>query len=360
MDPDKLWSFAWNAAAKLFNDPDFSEFSDLSSFQRDGKLWFTVLGSQPISGGQGNKYGFYTKSVGEVAVRSIVEKTPLHWTWSQGNVEFAGTVDLEPAASATADRSVRFAGNPKNGLLVLDATLVPSDVSDLLAAYVPYFKSLGFEFANRAPVADIPAFVKKAISQGSLDLLIRDGHSDGDDGNVMVLYPAGYILKGHRYQNGREETFDIIFNLQRKPNERRIPYAVFSELLAERFARTATPLVYFDGSCWGIEKAWFGLGAVPPSQLIEITANTSVNFFENTSVNGMRIVLDGIFKGESFDGLRSRLSDLSGYANNREDRFVFPDDPLYPQGGPIVKVDRKLFSRTAGKAFEAYTPDGYL
>jgi hypothetical protein len=360
MDPDKLWTFAWGAAAKLFHGQEVIEFTDLSSYQRDGRITFNVLAFQPIPGGLRNKYGFYTKRVDDVDVRSISDPRRFKWTWAQGDVEYTATVELSPGAHGTASRALGFTGSSGNGLILLDFSLVREDVREILGAYMSYFKSLGFQFAGRTPVADVPSFVKKTITEGNIDFLIRDGHSDGDDDNVMVLYSSGFIMKGQRLENGRAVAVNIVFNLQDDTDEKRISYADFAAQMDRRFTTMQTPLVYIDGSCWGIEKAWFGLGYVPSSQMVEIAANTSVNYLENNENNAMRVLLDGVIKGDTFDTLRARLSGLDGFASGQEDRFVFPDDALYPHSGPLLKVDRHLSSQRRGERPKPYTPDGYL
>jgi hypothetical protein len=120
------------------------------------------------------------------------------------------------------------------------------------------------------------------------------------------------------------------------------------------------PLIFVDGSCWGIEKAWFGLSQVPSSVMIEISANASVNFFENVHRNSMRRLFDAIRLGHSFDETRKALAELPGYASKREDWFVFPDDELYPQRGRILAIDKHMSVKAPGKPQRQYIPEGYF
>lgn len=360
MDPNKLWTFAWNAAAKLFHDEDFTDFSDLSAYQRDGRVTFIALGSQPIPGGHANKYGFYTKLETSISVTASAAPRSYHWEWPQGDRVYAADIDLsEPIIHPRSSLS-RFPGRDHRGLIVFDVTMTRADVEDLLEAYQSYFRTQGFTFAARTPVADAPKYVEAEIGAGDLDYLLRDGHSDGDDENVMALYPTGFVIEGRRPGKGSDDTIRIVFNLQKNPPTRRIPYDDFYRLVEARYAAMHEPLVFFDGSCWGVEKAWFPLAVEPSSRLIEIAANSAVNFFENVDRNAMRRVLDAILHGDSFARVRAGLKELRGYRSSREDRFVFPNDRLYPQAGPILEIKKRLSVTLPGKPPRPYTPDGYL
>ena len=360
MGPYKGWVFAWNAAALFFHDKDSTNFTDVSSYQRDGKVTFKLLGSQPIRGGVKNTFGFYTKPLGEIDLRAPGWVKRLHWRWKQGDRDYAAEVEVTPASSGGAAAPSAFPGKARRGLVALDATLASDDVRELVAAYRAHFMSLGFKFSRRRAVPDAPALVEKKIADGKLDFLVRDGHSDGDDDDVMVLYRSGFELEGRRVEDGRTEKVDILFNLKNKPHLWRLPYSHFAVLLDKRSRAAVIPLVYLDGSCWGLEKAWFGLAHAPASELMEIAASSPVNFFRNADRNAMRTVLDGVMRGESFAAIRARLFGLTGYASSREDRFVLPDDPLYPRSGTLARIDRRLRMRRVHAPFKFYTPDGYI
>lgn len=148
----------------------------------------------------------------------------------------------------------------------------------MLDAYQSYFREQGFTFATRTPVADVPRFVEGEIGMGDLDYLLRDGHSDADDENVMAVYPTGFLVEGRRPGARSDDTIQIVFNLEKSPLTRRIAYDDFYRLVEARYATLHRPLVFLDGSCWGIEKAWFPLAVEPPSRLIEIAANSPRQF----------------------------------------------------------------------------------
>ena len=360
MGPYKGWVFAWNAAALLFHHKDSVNFTDVSSYQRDGKVTFKLLGSQPIEGGSENRFGFYTKPLGELDLGAARSVKTFHWSWKQGDRDYVADIHVAPIMNDGERPPSAFPGNTRRGLVALDATLARDEVRDLVAAYTSYFKSLGFRFTRRMAVAAAPAFVEKEIGNGKLDFLVRDGHSDGDDDDVMVLYRTGFDLEGRKVEQGMTKRIDILFNLKEKPHLWRLPYSNFSMLLARRSREAKNPLVYLDGSCWGVDKAKFGIAHAPASQLMEIAAGTPVNFFRDTGRNAMRAILDGVMQGGSFAATNERFLKLAGYASGREDRFVLPDDPLYPRSEPLARIDRRLRMRRGRAPFKPYTPNGYI
>jgi hypothetical protein len=361
IDIYKGWVFAWNAAALYYHVKDAVNFTDVSSYQRDGKVEFALLGSQPIPGGAENKFGFYTKSLGDLDLRGLKGEKTYRWDWTQGSRDLTAEIDVSPSIRNDNDPWTAFPGDARRGLIVLDVTLDRKEVQASLAAYKSYFRAGGFAFFTEPKaLADAPAFVENAVTQGNLDYLIRDGHSDGDDDNVVNLFKEGFVLSGSKVDGGKVETIDILYRLKKKPKNAILSYADFAQALDRRSQKMKNPLVLVDASCWGVEKAWFGLAHAPATQIMEITASSPVNFFANSRRSATRMVLDGILRGESFATLRARLNELPRYADGREDRFVFPDDPLYPRDSPLARIDRRLTSRKGGAPPKPYKPDGYF
>jgi hypothetical protein len=360
IDTYKEWAFAWNAAAMMFHEKDSLNFTDVSSYQRGGKVEFVLLGSQPIPGGAENRFGFYTKSLGDLDLRGQSDDKKFHWNWAQGPRELTAAIDVQPAVPKDSAPASSFPGSARRGLIVLDVTLNEREVRKSVAAYSSYFRSRGFTFPERKELADAPAFVEGALARGDLDYLIRDGHSDGDDDNVMNLYRKGLLLRGRKVVDGKTATIDILYKLRRKPKPAIVSYSEFAWDLDRRARRMKQPLVFLDGSCWGIEKAWFGLAHAPATQLMEITASSPVNFFADTNRNAMRLILDGVYSGDSFAAIRERLERLPRYVTGREDQFIFPTDPLYPRDAPLARIDRRLEARHGRKPFRPYKPNGYF
>ncbi len=360
IDIYKGWVFAWNAAALYYHLKDAVNFTDVSSYQRDGKVEFALLGSQPIPGGVKNKFGFYTRPLGDLDLRGLKGEKTYRWAWTQGSRDLTAEIAVSPAIRKGNDPWTAFPGDARRGLIVLDVTLARKDVRASLAAYKSYFSARGFAFAEPKKIADAPAFVENALTQDNLDYLIRDGHSDGDDDNVVNLFQEGLVLSGGKVEGGKVETIDIMYQLKKKPKNTILSYANFAQALGRRSQKMKNPLVFVDASCWSVEKAWLGLAHAPASQFMEITASSPVNFFADSDRGATRIVLDGILRGESFAALRARLDALPRYADGREDRFIFPDDPRYPRGSPLARIDRRLMSRKGDGPPRPYKPDGYF
>ncbi|MGP0105081.1 hypothetical protein, partial [Rhodoblastus sp.] len=332
IDIYKGWVFAWNAAALHFHVKDAVNFTDVSAYQRDGQVEFALLGSQPIPGGAENRFGFYTKPLGDLDLHGLKDERKYHWDWTQGRKDFSADIAVSPIPQRDKAPRAGFPGGARRGMIVLDVTLSRKEARASLAAYKAYFSSRGFAFAEPKELADAPAFVTNAVTQGDLDYLIRDGHSDGDDDNVVNLYRDGFVLSGSKGEAGKAETIDILYRQSRKPKAAALSYADFAQGLDRRAKTMKNPLVLVDASCWGVEKAWFGLAHAPGAQLMEITAGSPVNFFADSDHGATRIVLDGVLRGARFDALRARLRALPRYADGREDRFIFPNNPRYPRG----------------------------
>ncbi len=300
IDPSKLWAFTWNQAAKLFNHKDATEFTDLSAYQNGDKISFMILGSQPIANGKVNRYGFYTRQEESLAVSPLQGQRAFSWQWLQGTKNYTAEVTLSQKHPPGASKPSQFPLHAAHGLIFLDATMIKSDVDELTKSYQDYYKQLGFEFGPQTPINNIPKFFAIELAQNKVDYLIRDGHSDGDDENVIVLYPDGYMKEGKRNGPQGPETVKLIYNLKKEPANVRIAYSTFNDLLHQRAKHMPTALTLVDGSCWGFEKTRFTLGEIDPSLVIAISANTPVNFFENTDINAMRRLLDAIRNGKSF------------------------------------------------------------
>lgn len=140
--PYKGWVFAWNAAALFFHGKDSINFTDLSSYQRNGKVTFKLLGSQPIQGGAENRVGFYTKPLGEIDLRAARSVKKFHWRWTQGDRDYTADINVTPVMNDGEKPPSAFPGNTRRGLVALEATLAPDDVRDLVAASTSYFRSL--------------------------------------------------------------------------------------------------------------------------------------------------------------------------------------------------------------------------
>ena len=361
IDPDKFWSFSWNAVAELFHDKDFVHFTDLSTYQRDGSIGFALLGSQKIDGVERNKFGFWAKPLTSLPTRSIQTETKLAWTWQQGSSEYSADVVLSPPQDRMDTHFTRFPADARNGILVLDATFLKKDILDLIRDYKAYLRSEGFSFEDEKRIADVRAYLEERFTAGpDVHYLIREGHSDGDDDNLMAVSDKGFLLDAHRTTAGVTENVSILFDRESEPKYHRIPNTVFADWVETQYGRIQRPLVYFNTSCWGIEKAWMNLAHFNSSRIMEISARTSVNYFTGGRRDATGLVMEAIRTAADFDSVRNRLKTLPSYSSGIEDGFVLPDERDYPQAAPIVNMKRSLFVRRNGAPQVPYTPDGYF
>jgi len=359
VDPDKVWSFAWNAVAELFHDKDFVKFADLSAYQRDGRIAFMLLGVEPIIGGQLNKFGFYTKPLAGVKAASFHGRRAFAWNWNQDHVRYTSAVVLRALQNKSFSRQSAFPADAKNGLIVLDATFSREDVGDVVNEYMIALRNDGFVFTEQREVTDLPRYIgQRFLAAPRIDYLVREGHADGDDDNVMTVYGKGFVVDGKKIQNGVEESISILFGESTDSEERRIPEHQFAAWVKEWHRQSRKPFVYLNTSCWGIEKAWVNLGYLSATMFIEIASGTSVNYFSASHADAVHVILDGIRHADSFHAVRSRLTSIESYSSGYEDRFIFPDQAAYPT--PFVLLYRSLFVRKPGEKIRQYVPDGYF
>ena len=361
MDPDKFWSFSWNAVAELFHDKEFVHFTDLSTYQRNGTIGFALLGSQKIEGVERNRFGFWAKPLTTIPTSAIQTETKLAWTWQQGSSEYSANVVLSPPQDRMDARFTRFPAEAHNGILVLDATFLKKDVLDLIRDYKAYLRSEGFSFDEERRIADVRTYLQERFTVGpDVHYLIREGHSDGDDDNLMAVNNKGFLLDAHRTAAGVTENVSIIFDRAKEPKYQRIPNAVFADWVETQHKRIQRPLVYFNTSCWGLEKAWMNLANIGSSRIMEIAARTSVNYFTGNKFDATGLLMESIRTAADFGTVRDRLKKLASYSSGIEDWFILPDESDYPQSAPIVNMKRSLFVRRNGAPAVPYTPDGYF
>lgn len=360
MDPAKFWAFAWNAVALLFKDKEAHQFTDLIMENRNGGVSLAIAGTAPIEGGHGNRFSFYTKPLGKLDASAVKLGQSLDFTWKQGAADYRANLKVTNGSKSDIAAPTAFHAGLKRGIVLLDQTLPPKELNEIRSAYVAYYAARGYVFSDQKAVDDIPASLLSHIASGSADYLIKDGHSDGDDENAFVAYATGYVLTGRRPEKDVEETIDIYFTTSKKTPERRIAYRDFVAALEHRFAKTKTMLVYIDASCWGIEKTWVSAGFVAPSRLLQIAADTSVNFMQASRLNTSKILLDGLLAGESFSTVRRKMMSSTSYASGVEDRFIFPDQRSHPTSGPVLRLERSIQSRAPGAEWKPYTSEGYF
>jgi hypothetical protein len=335
------------------------KFADLSAYQRDGRITFMLLGSDPIIGGQLNRFGFYTKPLTVVEAASFHAPRAFAWNWDQDHARYTSSVALRPLQNKSISKQSAFPAGKTNGLIVLDATFSPEDVSGVVNEYMTAFRSEGFVFSEQKAVADLPRYIRQRfLASPRIDYLVREGHSDGDDDNVMTVYRNGFVIDGKKTQNDVAESISILFGESVNSKERRIPEYQFAALVNEWHKQSRKPFVYLNTSCWGLEKSWVNFGYLSPARFMEIASRAPVNYFSASHADAVHIILDGIRRSDSFDTVRSKLASIETYSSGYEDRFIFPDEDAYPK--PFAQLHRSLFVRKRGEKTKPYVPNGYF
>jgi hypothetical protein len=359
VDPDKVWSFAWNAVAKLVQDKDFVKFADLSAYQRNGRIAFMLLGSEPIVGGQLNRFGFYTKALAVLKAAGLHVQSDFEWSWSQDDVRYTASVALRALQNKSFSRQSAFPTDERNGLIVLDATFSPQDIDGVVNEYMTALGNDGFVFAEKRAITDLPRYIgQRFVAASKIDYLVREGHSDGDDDNVMTVYSDGFVIDGKKVQDDVVENISILVGESANSKERRIPEYQFAAWVNEWHRQAGKPFVYLNTSCWGLEKAWVNLAYLNSARFMEIASRAPVNYFSASRTDAVHIILDGIRHSEAFDAVRSKLASIDSYSSGYEDRFIFPDEDAYPK--PFALLHRSLFVRKRGEKIRRYVPNGYF
>jgi hypothetical protein len=294
--------------------------------------------------------------MGEIDLHGLKAPKKLEYDWTQGAKAFQAILSLSPRAKMGDRRPSRLPTGARQGLVILDKTLDPAEVESARGQYRAYYENLGFRFADPKNLPDVVGWLTRERPPEA-DYIVRDGHADGDDDDLIVLYEDGFSQRGENPVTG--ESVEFIYNLAENSKTRRLDYDAFAALLARRGAKS--PLVYLDTSCWGVEKAWVSLSHFKASQLIQLSSRTPFNKFRATAArDATRILLDAIRSGEDFESVRRKLKTTPDYASGQGDNAIFPDENLYPQARPMVKVRREILVREGNGPTTAYFPDGYF
>lgn len=361
VDSVKFMTFAAMPFYKAIKSSKYASFTDLSVFQRDEKITFHLLATEPFEGGFLNEYGFYIKHVDEVKTSDVQSRTERGWAWRQGDDLHEARVALLPPVKRDYSPAASFPKTVAGGLVFVDASLHGEDMSGTVENYIALYKSFGFRFSATKKVADLKSYLHKLVRDGSsLGYLVREGHADGDDENFTSLYPNAFVSRGEKRSAEGVETILIVFHKgEPSRNVDYISYKEFNGWLQQRKLKTQTPLVYLNTSCWGHDKSWFSLGMTPPEYVMEIASLTPANFLVSIDVSATQILLKAIRSGGSFDQVRKALNGILEHREKLGDNYILPDDQLYPHALNVVRVERSLSVTRNGKTL-TYKPAGYI
>ena len=371
VEPDKVWSFAAMAVEepfqrekKFFNPDSFEHFTDISVAHKNGKMIATALGTKPIAGSTRNRFGFYALPLAQQALKADGVVQRFRWSWDQAPDTYFADVSISAKTNRNNTKHVSFPKRLTKGLIILDETLSLEEVKLASKKWKAYFEQDGFAFAGEQSIANIFDHIKAKLFDGTgVDYLVKDGHADSDDDNMMWLPQDGAILMGEKLLPTGRQSIAIVFNptgphaLSKK---RSVTYVDLVDWLKATRERLRAPFVYINTSCWGLEKAKASLSRFPSAHFMEVASRTPVNTFTASKADATGIIIDGLRAGEAFTKLRAKLQKLGDYAAGVSDNYIFPDESGYPQKALNVKIDRALSVKKANGEVKPYKPDVYF
>jgi hypothetical protein len=235
------------------------------------------------------------------------------------------------------DRPEMLKNGKQTGLILVGNNL-GDFAPELLWQYKEFFEQNGFIFAKPQNIADIKAFMKKTISEGELDYVIKEAHALGDDSVLVKLTLDGAILTGPKaLADGKQEVI-YLFNPEKTKQDgfegERLEFKEFAEWINAR-AKKQDPssLIYLDTSCHGISCIQKLTNMTQNPLLIGIGTNRLVETFVNEAKDPVGLLMDGIRQGKSFNDIRNQQT-------VKDAGYLFPDQAewrqVFEQAIPLI------------------------
>jgi hypothetical protein len=215
-------------------------------------------------------------------------------------------------------------------VVVISNNFSKKSSAKLINNYIGYYKEAGFEFSPLIQVKDILAFLKKKISSGEVDYLIKEAHSQGDEKNLFRIQETSNVIEGSRKaKDSKEERVYLIYPSSPKGRSQRLSPQAMGLWIKERSGNGGNQLLYISSSCYSEYKAGNEIAAVASPLFIDIPASSNTIVFTNTKEDAKRIILDGIRGRQTYQEMRIRLHQTPRYKQSRDNDFIFPDDRRY-------------------------------
>jgi hypothetical protein len=241
------------------------------------------------------------------------------------------------------DRSEMLKNGRQTGLILVGNNL-GDFAPELIGQYKEYFEQNGFKFAKQQNIPDIKTFMKKAVSEGELDYVVKEAHALGDDSVLVKLTLDGAILTGTKaLADGKQEVIYLFLPEKTKQDSfqsERLEYKEFAEWINNR-AKKQDPssLIYLDTSCHGISCIQKFTTLAQNPLLIGVGANRLVETFVNEANDPVGLLMDGIRNGKSFQEIRSNQA-------IQDAGYLFPDQAewrsVFEQAVPLIIETRVL------------------
>lgn len=340
----KLYKFTSHSVAPLFGEKP-KALTDLT-YTRDAALVTPVVlssGTLEMNGQTElrNAYGFYSKTLDPISAPAMNKTEAQSIAWKSDGRSYSADLsvralekkDIIPKEPAPKYDELWKDGR-LSGMIVVGSNLKGSSAS-LMQEYLAYFQSRGFRFSGtRDEVGDFTKHLEAKTASGELDYLIKEAHSDGDEKNLFRMDSRVKILRGEREIPGtsRKESVELVYPADDSgaAESKLVSNQAFGEWIRKREKDGKGQFVYFNTSCWSHTKALHEIEAAQSTKLLNIPTLTSAcTFVHEGKQNGLYQVLEGFRNQETYEKVRSRLEPIPKYREQKDDVYLFPDEPRY-------------------------------
>jgi len=332
-----LYSLASNAVKPWFGEKPL-EIVDVDYVREGDRVTPVVLANLPIDGDPATltPYGFSLKRLPslEIGAKKSAGTWLMHQevTFTHGVRQYKTTIDMKQGREGAPvelregpDYPALWKDGKLHGVVVVGSSL-RDYATTTMDEYVSYYQRNGFEFSEgRVAVGSLPAFLEEQIKKGSADYLIKEAHSDGDRKNLFRVDARGAVLRGVRKDSRGKviESVDLLFpeSDRREGIETRL---ISNQDFGAWIRNRDTPLIYFNTSCWSINKALHELTAAQSPLLVDIPSTGVTRVFRDQDTSGEYAMLESLRLKRSYDEMRRALEGTANFKERGSDHFLFP------------------------------------
>ncbi len=379
----KLLKFAKQAVLPLFGEKQKS-LTDLTLIREVGQFIPLVLSTSPIDRDAittKTPFGFYAKTQEHIVIpkdptpETLIAKNKVYH-WTQGDKQFDATVNIEVLTKKEAlvpeGKGPAYDELWKDGSLtgvVVTGSNLKNLASGVMDQYLAYYQQSGFEFDEKDASIDLPMWLKKEVTTGEADYLIKEAHSDGDEKNLFRLDRKARVKRGVRKipasasnEKPKQEVIYLVYLNEANTGSEVFSNAEFGKCINERSKNPNNgQFIYFNTSCWSHTKAVYEIEAAQNSMLLDIPSTTTVGTFSNYSNNAERLLFSAFRQRKDYDGIRKALSENPDYKEKKANFFIFPDQYEYDQNIlQLIKIPLKIqvdIRDTDGKPYSVEDPN---
>lgn len=375
--PSKLYYFAKAIANPIFGRP--VKFKTDVTVNQDRKVsHVTLLSTVPAYGQKvrRNSFGFYHGVISSMEVKGNVgARGAERFAWRAMGQRFAADVTLTKSGDLShlvpPTDSVNHTALNRDGrlvgMMVVGTNMGKNHSLMTMGQYEFWYRQKGYTFEPVSQVPNSLEFMRRLISSGELDYLVKEAHSDGDERNLFRAARVGELRTGHRKSadGSREETIYLLSPKYGQGNEMvtspdgsddLIPNQLFGEWVRAREAAGQGPLVYLNASCTSTTKVVNEITATRSNLLIAIPSVTAISMFRSSSTNSTAVFIDGLHEGLSWKEIRQRMENDPEVKAERNNLFALPNEERFDRVirkalGFTVDVDVRLTDLKMNRSF---------